>query len=96
VAEIIQPRPFIQTGDPLDLLCAIQAPGDPGIISVRHLPTPPLGQMLGTLICGVSHRPPPSAGAVSALEASEHRIKASASVGISVFLISCNSWFAHF
>jgi hypothetical protein len=81
--EIIQHRPFIQTVDPIDLLFAIQAPGDPGIIPVRHLPTPPLGQILGKLIFGVLHRPPPSAGAVSAIEESEHRIKASAYVGIS-------------
>jgi len=62
VEDIIQDRPFIQTVDPIDLLLSIPAPGDPGIIPVRHLPTQPLGQMSGKVIVGVSHRPPPSAG----------------------------------
>jgi len=84
VEEIIQHCPFIQTVDPIDLLLARQASGDPRIIPVRHLPTPPLGHILGKLIVGVPHRPPPSADVVSALKESEHRIKTSAYVGISV------------
>jgi hypothetical protein len=83
VEDIIQHRPVIQAVDPLDFLVAIQAPGDPDIIPTRHLPTPPLGHMLRTLICGLSHRSPPSAHALSALEKSERRIKTSAYVGIS-------------
>jgi hypothetical protein len=87
VHAIIQHRPFIQTVDPIDCLFAIQAPGDPGIIPVCHLPTQPLGQILGKLIFGMSYRPPLSADAVSAIEESGHRIKASSYVGISVNVV---------
>jgi hypothetical protein len=42
-------------------------PGDAGIIPARHLPTPPLGQVLGERICGLCHRPLPSTGTTSAI-----------------------------
>jgi hypothetical protein len=84
VEKIIQHRPFIQAVDPIALLLPVQPPRNPGIITPGDLPTPPLGHVLGDLVLSLSLRPPPSMDPVFAREESGCRIKAWASVGISV------------
>jgi hypothetical protein len=81
--EIIHQGSCIQAGGPIDLLLAIQAPGHSRIIPTCHLPIQPLGQVLGELIFDLSHRPPPFANSLSAIEQSGRRIEPSAYVGIS-------------
>jgi hypothetical protein len=68
VEEAIQYGPFIQPVDPIDQLRAIQAARNAGIIPTGHLPAQSHGQILGDLILGLWHRPPPLAEYVSALE----------------------------
>jgi hypothetical protein len=70
VEKVIQYGPFIQPVNPIDQLLAIQAARDAGIIPTGHLPAQSLGQILGDLIVGVWHRPPPFAEDVSAIEES--------------------------
>ena len=81
--EIIHHGAFVQAVDPIDLLLAIPVPGHARIIPARHVPTQPLGQVLGELIFDLSHRPPPFPDSLSAIEQSGRRIKPSAYVGIS-------------
>ena len=70
--------------DAINLLLAVQAPGDARIVPVRRLPTQPLGHVLGELVMELAHRPPPATDTASAIKARARRIKTSAYVGISV------------
>jgi hypothetical protein len=85
--EVVQHRPFIQAVDPIDLLFPVQAPRNARIVPPGHLPTQPLGQILGDLVMGLSHRPPPSADEVSPIEESGRQIKVLAYVGISGYAL---------
>jgi hypothetical protein len=83
VEKIIQLRPFVQAVDPIDLLLAVQAPRDARIVPPGHLPTQPLGQVLGDLVRSLSYRSPSSTDTLSGIEESGRQLKASGYVGIS-------------
>jgi hypothetical protein len=61
VEELIHHRPFIQAGDPIDLLLAVQAPCDARVVAPSDLPTPPFCQVLCALVVCLSLDSSPSA-----------------------------------